>query len=825
MKHIVILLFFLLSQLSAKDLIKGIVKSEGNLKPLELANIFLKGTAFGTTSNKEGVFELSASFKEDDILSISYLGYITEEIKLSDLGANINEIILSPKVLSSQSVLVESAIAKKGESPVTFDVIERKDIEANYTIQDIPEYLSTLPSTTFYSEGGNGIGYNYLSIRGFDQRRVSVSINGIPQNDPEDHNVYWIDLPDILESTGFIQVQRGAGAGVVGYPSVGGAINIITSPFSNEKKIEISSGVGSYNTRKYTASFSSGLIDNKYSIYAKIGQVQSSGYRDRSWSRLSSYNISAVRYDKNITTQINIYGGPLEDGLVYNGVAKFAIKDRDLRKENLSWWGAADNEYLYKGVRRAEEIENFSQPHLELLNEFNISESVTLNSALFLIIGNGFFDYDGSWGSYSYFRLTPENGFDVQDDLDNTFSSNALIRARVENKHWGWIPRLSIKHDNGQLIIGGELRFHNSVHWGSIIHGDNLPTGVTRDYRYYYYEGGNDIMNFFVNENWKFNEQLSFLAEAQLAYHNYKIANEKYLDNEFEFSEIYLNPRVGVNYKFTTEFNTYLAFARVTREPRLKNYYDAAESSGGALPNFRFNSDLIYDFEDPIIEPETMNDFELGATYQNENYSLTANFFYMQFTNEIVKNGHLDRFGQPMTGNMEETLHTGIELSGSTKLSSNLDLVFNATYSKNYIVNGIQYLDEIESIDLSDNSINGFPEMIANLLVKYNQDGFYSQLTLKYVGDYYSDNYSDELNNYLIVHPDFVDYTDNKVDSYFVANAIVSYEFMPSDSFGPIKIFGQVNNIFDNLYAAHAVGKEYFPAAERNFFVGMKLGL
>ena len=75
----------------------------------------------------------------------------------------------------------------------------KKKFKIDYTVQDIPNYLSQLPSTTFYSENGNGIGYNYLSIRGFDQRRISVSINGIPQNDPEDHNVYWLDFPDLLQ--------------------------------------------------------------------------------------------------------------------------------------------------------------------------------------------------------------------------------------------------------------------------------------------------------------------------------------------------------------------------------------------------------------------------------------------------------------------------------------------------------------------------------------------------------------------------------------------------------------------------------------------------
>ncbi len=40
-----------------------------------------------------------------------------------------------------------------------------------------------------------------------------------------------------------------------------------------------------------------------------------------------------------------------------------------------------------------------------------------------------------------------------------------------------------------------------------------------------------------------------------------------------------------------------------------------------------------------------------------------------------------------------------------------------------------------------------------------------------------------------------------------------------------VRIFGQINNVFDNLYAAYATGGDFFPAAERNFLVGVKLGL
>jgi iron complex outermembrane receptor protein len=155
-----------------------------------------------------------------------------------------------------------------------------------------------------------------------------------------------------------IQVQRGAGNGVIGYPAVGGSINIITSTYSNQKKFELYSTLGSYNYRKYGVSVSSGLIDNKYSFSARLSRTLSSGYRDNSWVELNSYYLSAVRFDKNITTQFNMYGGPLEDGLVYNGLPKWAIKNKDLRKENYSYWEDQDGKYTYTVRRKPTEIEN-----------------------------------------------------------------------------------------------------------------------------------------------------------------------------------------------------------------------------------------------------------------------------------------------------------------------------------------------------------------------------------------------------------------------------------------------------------------------------------
>ena len=831
MRYFIILFLFIAIQLTAQEIIiRGTIINESDYSPIRFVNISIDGKNISSISNEEGEFEIKGNILQNDVVVFTHVGFETKRSSAENLLHKEKvEIFLSSKIITSQTILVKGSVAKEKISPISFSKINQNQIKQTYLNQDIPEVLSFQASITFYSENGNGLGYNYLSIRGFDQRRISVSINGVPQNDPEDHNVYWLDFPDLLESTELIQIQRGAGSGIIGYPAIGGSINIITSSFTNKQFLEFSSSIGTYNSKKYSLQYSSGLIANKYSFYSKISQTKSSGYRNSSWVNFISYHLSAVRFDENVTTQINIYGGPISDGLAYTGLPKFAVKNKNFRRENYSYWEADDKNYLYTLERKPDEIENFSQPHFELLNEIKLSDDLILNNTLYLVLGNGFFDYDGSWADSTYFRLTKNFGITT-----NRNPENALIRAMVENKQWGWIPRLNIKHTNGEIIIGGELRFHNSLHRGSIKYAGNLPESISSEYHYYQYEGAKDIFNLFLNENYFLNEKTNILVEGHLAYNRYKLFNEKYLNNEFEVTNIFFNSRVGINYKISEEWNVYGSFANVSREPRLTNYYDAAESSGGAAPKFEINSTGKYDFNKPLVKPETMYDFEFGNSYISSKFNFSANFFYMIFNNEIVKNGQVDRFGQPITGNMDNTIHYGFESSCQFNFNENVQFIFNGTASKNYIKNGFTYLsyvdglsnvDKIVKLDLNNNTISGFPDFSFNAQLKFTYKNLFTLLSAKYVSAFYTDNYFDQISVISKKYPGAIDYYDNKVDEYFLVNLFISYDLKQTAMLNSVKLFLQINNVFDSLYAAYGIGKEFFPAAERNILFGIKMDL
>jgi len=818
MKQILFAIFFA-SFIHAQQFYYSGKISDENGYPVSDCSFIIENVSSFFYTDFNGEYNIKLPFLNDSKVFINRIGFESILTNLNDLYSRKN-FTLNSKILMSQTVLVNASIGRTGDTPMTFSEIKKNEIKSTYSVQDLPEVLSYLPSTTFYSEGGSGIGYNYLNIRGFDQRRISVSINGIPQNDPEDHNVYWVDFPDILQDAELIQVQRGSGSGIIGYPALGGSINIISSAHSNEKGIKLSSAFGSYNTQKINLSLSSGLIDNKYSFSARFSKFKSDGYRNLNWVDFKSFYVSTVRFDDNFTTQLNIYGAPIADGLTYTGLPKFAINDKKYRRKNYSYWEVDGNNFSYALERRKDEIENFYQPHYELLNDWQLNKDIKINSALFLVVGEGFFDYDGSWADTSYFRLTSENGFTATQN-----PGNALIRAVVKNRQWGWLPKISVHHKNGDLIFGAEIRAHNSVHYGNVNYAENLPGGTTKNYKYYEYSASKKIINFFAHENYSLNDNITLLAETQFSFIKYNLFREKYLNYDFTMNQFFFNPRIGLNYKSSDKLNYYFMFSSVAKEPRLKNYYDAAESSGGAVPQFEMDNAGNFDFNKPLVMPERMNNFELGLNYLTEKFSMNLNAYYMLFNDEIINQGQLDRFGQPITGNIDKSIHSGIELNLNYKTSENLEIVFNSTLSNNFISKGFYFIDKDNAIDLSGNKISGFPNLLLNGIVKLKFNSFNIQLANKYLGKYYSDNFDKYLSVYLKKNPGFVSYFDNQVESYFVSNLYLSYNFNANPVFANMKLYLQINNIWDSKYSAFAIGQEFFPNAERNIISGLEISL
>ena len=142
-------------------------------------------------------------------------------------GDLILDISLTEKPFQTGDVLV-SAMRAGEHSPLAYSAIGNEMLKKQNSGYDMPYLLSLTPSFVETSEAGNGIGYTSLRIRGTDANRINVTIDGIPLNDAESQQVFWVDLPDLASSIENIQVQRGAGTSSNGSGAFGATISLQT---------------------------------------------------------------------------------------------------------------------------------------------------------------------------------------------------------------------------------------------------------------------------------------------------------------------------------------------------------------------------------------------------------------------------------------------------------------------------------------------------------------------------------------------------------------------------------------------------------------------
>lgn len=791
-----VLLLFLSISLFAQPENAGlqVLVTDENDNPMTGAIIRLDNYGLYAVTGKDGIGIINNLPPGTYTMRVTYVGYadymqtiIVRAGEEAQLTLRLNSSIIP---LDNVEVITTRGIERK--TPITFTNITGEELRSKTRIKSLPMTFRSLPSTNYYSENGNGIGYNYIRMRGIDQRRISVLINGIPQNDPEDHSVYWINFYDLASSLEDIQVQRGAGTAFYGPPSIGGSINLVTKNPSPEGFIAIESGYGSFNTRKLSLAAATGVINDHFSVYLRGSRVLSDGYRNNAGTEFWRFHLKAAYFDEKQSIIINTFGGPQEDRLAFYGIPKEYNGSSELRKTN---YGS-----------RLNDREVLNQPQISLQHDYHLSDNITVHNTFFFISGDGFFDFDGSWGTAGYYRLEP--GTEIPEDL--------VMRAFVDNDHYGWLPQIEWKHSLGKLIAGAELRQHRSLHWGRIESGSGLPyevVGEEADRRFYEYKGGKNVLSGYVNQMTDLSERLTLNTTVQAVYQTYKIFDEKYIGTEFTTPYFFFNPQAGINYNINSLWNMYSSVSFTMREPPLKNLYDAAESTWGVQPQFERNPDGSYDFDNPLVKPEKLLNVEFGTRFRSLTYRASAVLYWMEFSDEIVPSGGLDVFGQPRVGNAERTRHMGVEFEGGIRLFHGLDLSANLMLSRNRHIDFTEFEDSGSPVKRDGNYIANAPEVIANLQASYRTGAIGGYLALHYSGAHYTDN---------SVHPDDVPEDEVTVDPYALLNGAVSYT-LPFDA-AEITLSLDVHNILDSKHLLTGFGRDnFFPAAERNYFLQMKV--
>ena len=164
------------------------------------------------------------------------------------------------------------AIRAAEAAPFSKTNLTKKELAKLNLGQDLPFILNQIPSVVANADAGNGIGYTGLRIRGTDATRINITLNGIPFNDAESQGSFFVNLPDFTSSVQSIQVQRGVGTSSNGTGAFGATVSLSSNETNKESYGEITNGYGSFNTWRHTVKAGTGLINDRFTIDARLSK-------------------------------------------------------------------------------------------------------------------------------------------------------------------------------------------------------------------------------------------------------------------------------------------------------------------------------------------------------------------------------------------------------------------------------------------------------------------------------------------------------------------------------------------------------------------------
>ncbi len=810
MKRLVVFVVIFMALPLIAATIRGSVRDKRTGRPVPGAEVQLQQTGESVSTGVDGKFLFAGVHSGACVIVVYHGDYetLTSEFQLKEDGILLR-LKLSPLQISEE-VTVTATRAVERVTPVVFTDVPVEKIREEHTVQDLPMLLSGLPNVYAYSDDGSGMGYSYLKVRGFDQKRVGVMINGIPLNDPEDHQVYWVDMPDFAESLDSIQFQRGVGSSLYGVDAFGGSVNLITRA-GGDDGVEFYGYGGSYSTWKTGLSGGMDLSD-RYHLTFRASRLVSDGYRDNSGVRQWSGYLALSRFGERSVTQLIAYTGNEVAHAAWEASPESALKEN----------------HRHNPIEYDNTIDNFTQPHYELHHTVQLSEDLYWKNTLFYIHGRGFYEQYKDDSDLWEYGLWP--------DPEDAPEADLIRQKWVKKNQYGVVSELGWNHGDGDLTLGTYFSSYNSHHWGEV---DDLLTdqdipAYTPQFVYHRYFSDKKYATVYLNELVHLGDRVVLMANLHFQHMSYGLDQQQVGnfagENLHSLRVVYnfWNPRFGVNVNITDTLNVYANVSVSHREPADSELFDTwmGPDDLGVPPLFdtriavEENGVLQrYLWFDPEVKPEKLLDYELGTVLALDRMTLRANLFYMDFDNEIVPYGQVDDDGFPIRGNAEATVHRGAELSGQFRLPRNFELdvnfSFNDNYYKTFLYNEYDwYTGETVVEDLSGNTIAGFPDIVGNATLAYRTEPFTAAIRWQHFGRQYLDNTENE---------------NRIIPSYNMIHAWFSWQLPVTGRFDELELTARFNNILNKkaytagYYDAWAGENYYWPSAGFHFTLGFRV--
>lgn len=687
-------------------------------------------------------------------------------------------------------------------SPFSVSNINEEVIEKYHGVQDFSYLLDQMPSVHVTSDAGTGVGYTSMRIRGTDDSRINFTINGIPVNNAESQQTYFVNIPDLLGSTNSIQIQRGVGSSTNGSAAFGASVNMSNLHQEDKASAQFQTVAGSYKTFKNSLRAGTGKLKGGFQFDLRLSKISSDGYIERSSSDLKSLQFLAgwTSKDNNTSLKFNLLTGKEKTGQAWNGVAQDSLTTN--RRYNSL--GIISDGKFYDN-----QTDNYQQDYYQLFANHRLSSTWDLQAALFLTRGRGYYDEYRAGEKFSTYNRPPYISPSLQDTLHTTDLTRQLW---LDNYYYGATYSVHYKKNRTSWSLGGNLSRYDGKHYGFVTWADY---GFENKDKWYHLTAFKNDFSIYTKWQQRIGNRLHLFGDLQYKYVRYQMSGFRrnpHLAPDEKYN--FINPKAGLSYNFShknqSRSKLFASFATAQKEPNRDDF----EASKHELPKH-----------------ENLYDLELGYEYKSHVWNLSLNAYYMHYKNQLVLTGKINDVGESTRENVDKSFRTGIEWAASYQAHKKLNLQAHATFSKNIIKDFYEYIDDY---DLGTQHVNHYkttpiafsPDWIASASALYepfkgNWDGH--NLSLAWTSKFLSRQYLDNTGQ-----------KSRSISPYSFTNLNLRYNIQ-TKVIKDIGLHVSLNNIFNKKYESSGytfsyywdqqltTENYYFPQAGFNFLVGLQL--
>lgn len=699
------------------------------------------------------------------------------------------------KVERLDSVVVSSSRAGK-DTPVTYTMVGKEQLQRSNPLNSLPMNLALQPSVVSVNEGGTGLGYSKMTVRGSKGSQINVTLNGITLNDAESQEVFWVNIPALSSMISSVQLQRGLGTSANGAGAFGASINMSTAAVNSDPFGSADLSVGSYGT--FIGSFAAGTGLTKSGLYfnAAYSRGMTDGYIRNAYADVHSAMAVLGWMNERNSLRLTYLMGSQRTGITWEGIS---LEQYELdRRYNPAgeYYDQFGNVHYYDN-----ETDNYAQHHIQLNYTHSFSERLAWSSTFNYTRGDGYYENYKAGKSFSKYLMEAPVIDGVEYD-----EGDFITREALANDYFVLNSDLRYTSERLRMTAGLNLSRYDGDHIGNVLWNNVLGDSYDYDsHEWYLNRGLKHEASAFVRGEVLCCDGLTAFADLQYRGVWLDMSGPEddgvMLDHKDNWQ--FFNPRAGLSYRWSPSSRVYASAALGHREPGRSDIkeliLDANKAAMAGVASRGVD-----------IRPEKMLDIELGYEYASENLSLSANVYLMEYWDMLLETGKLTDVGYAIKENVPRSWRRGVELAAAWKIAPWVQVAGNLTLSTNKIRNYTAYYEKYDNmndwnylgqhqVEFANTDILMSPSLVGMAGVTFKPfassakslDSIYLSMNGKYVGKQFYDNTSSD---------------ERAIPAYFVADLSLGYE-----PFSGLTLSLHVNNLFNRMYYADAwLWRAYF---------------